>query len=97
LIRSFFGGGGLVLAFGVPVGFVAKLAQDQVESHTGYRLRIDGGTKLSSGCLRATLGKITLVDGSGGKSATSTRWRACGYALASSLIPAGRGSPRWRS
>jgi len=37
----------VVLTLGVPAGFVAKLAQDQVESATGYRLRIDGGTKLA--------------------------------------------------
>jgi AsmA protein len=55
--------GALALAFGVPVGFVAKLAQDQVASHSSYRLRVDGATTLA---LRpsptVTLGKINLVD-----------------------------------
>jgi AsmA protein len=37
----------LGLVFGVPAGFVAKRVQDQIEIRTGYRLRIDGDTKLA--------------------------------------------------
>src|SRR5277367_6487976 len=37
----------LVLAFGVPAGFLTKRMQDQIESGTGHRLRIDGATKLA--------------------------------------------------
>jgi len=35
------------LAFGVPARFLTKLAQDQVESHSTYRFRVDGPTTLS--------------------------------------------------
>ncbi len=53
----------LVLGFGVPAGFVAKLAQDQVEARTGYRLRIEGHTTLA---LRPapilTLGEFSVSD-----------------------------------
>jgi AsmA protein len=33
--------------FGVPAGFLAKRVQDQIEINTGYRLRINGDTKLA--------------------------------------------------
>ena len=60
----------LALAFGVPAGFMVKLAQDRVESHTSYRLRIDGGAKLAfRPSPTVTLGKISLVDAN--NSATS--------------------------
>jgi AsmA protein len=62
----------LVLALGVPAGFVAKLAQDQVESATGYRLRIDGGIELAfQPSPIVTLNNISLVDVTGGSSTTS--------------------------
>jgi AsmA protein len=37
----------LGLVFGVPAGFLAKRVQDQIEINTGYRLRINGDTKLA--------------------------------------------------
>ncbi len=52
----------LGLAFGVPAGFLAKPVQDQIESRTGYRLRIDGDTKLAfRPSPSVTLGRISLL------------------------------------
>jgi AsmA protein len=80
---------GLVLAFGVPVGFVAKLAQDQFESRTGYRLRIDGGAKLAfRPSPMVTLGKISLVDSS--DSATSIAVESVRVSLSLSSLFSGR-------
>jgi len=82
---------GLVLAFGVPVGFLAKLAQDQVEGQTGYRLRIDGATKLAfRPSPTVTLGKISLVDGSGGNSATSITAESVRVSLSLASLISGR-------
>lgn len=54
----------LGLAFGVPAGFLAKPVQDQIESRTGYRLHIDGDTKLAfRPSPSVTLGRISLLDG----------------------------------
>jgi AsmA protein len=53
----------LGLAFGVPAGFLAKRVQDQIESRTGYRLRIDGDTTLAfRPSPTVTLGRISLLD-----------------------------------
>ena len=80
---------GLALAFGVPVGFLAKVAQDHVESGTGYRLRIDGGTKLAfRPSPTVTLGKISLVDGS--NSATSITAESVRVSLSLASLFSGR-------
>ena len=64
----------LGLAFGVPAGFLAGPVQDQIESRTGYRLRIDGDTQLAfRPSPTVTLGRIGLLD-----SATSSS--AAGFA-----------------
>jgi AsmA protein len=61
----------LVLAFGVPAGFLTKRVQDQIESGTGHRLRIDGATKLAfRPSPTVTLGQISLLDAGGSNSAT---------------------------
>jgi AsmA protein len=79
----------LVLAFGVPAGFMAKLAQDQVESRTGYRLRVDGGAKLAfRPSPTVTLGKISLVDG--GSSATSIDAESVRVSLSLASLFSGR-------
>jgi AsmA protein len=81
----------LVLGFGVPAGFVAKLAQDQVEARTGYRLRIEGGTKLSfRPSPTVTLGEVSLRDGSGGHSATSFTARSVRASLSLASLVSGR-------
>jgi AsmA protein len=62
----------LVLAFGIPAGFLAKLAQDQVASRSGYRLRIDGGATLAfRPTPTLTLGNISMVEASRSNSASS--------------------------
>ena len=81
----------LVLGFGVPAGFVAKLAQDQVEARTGYRLRIEGGTKLSfRPSPTVTLGKVSLRDGSGSNSATSFTAQSVRASLSLASLVSGR-------
>jgi AsmA protein len=81
----------LVLAFGVPAAFLAKLAQDQVASHTGYRLRIDGDTKLAfRPSPTVTLGNISLVDGSGSNSATSLAAESVRVSLSLASLVSGR-------
>jgi AsmA protein len=81
----------LVLGFGVPAGFVAKLAQDQVEARTGYRLRIEGGTKLSfRPSPTVTLGEVSLRDGSGSDSATSFTARSVRASLSLASLVSGR-------
>jgi len=55
----------LGLVFGVPAGFLAKRVQDQIEIRTGYRLRIDGDTKLAfRPSPTVTLARISLLLGS---------------------------------
>ena len=57
----------LGLAFGVPAGFLAGPVQDQIESRTGYRLRIDGDTQLAfPPSPTVTLGRISLLDSAAG-------------------------------
>jgi AsmA protein len=61
----------LGLAFGVPAVFLTTRVQDQIESRTGYRLRVDGPTKLAFlPSPTITLDRISLVD-VGSTSATS--------------------------
>ena len=61
----------LGLAFGVPAGFLTKRVQDQIESRTGYRLRIDGDTKLAfRPSPTVTLTRISLLDANGSNAAT---------------------------
>jgi AsmA protein len=84
-------GAALVLGFGVPAGFVAKLAQDQVEARTGYRLRIEGGTKLSfRPSPTVTLDKVSLRDGSGNDSATSFTAQSVRASLSLASLVSGR-------
>jgi AsmA protein len=53
------------LVFGVPAAFLAKRVQDQIEIRTGYRLRIDGDTKLAfRPSPTVTLARISLLLGS---------------------------------
>jgi AsmA protein len=81
----------LVLAFGVPASFLAKLAQDQVASRTGYRLRIDGDTKLAfRPSPTVTLGKISLVDDSGGNSANSFAAESARVSLSLASLVSGK-------
>lgn len=81
----------LVLAFGVPAAFLAKLAQDQVASRTGYRLRIDGDTKLAfRPSPTVTLGNISLVDGGGSNSATSLAAESVRVSLSLASLVSGR-------
>jgi AsmA protein len=81
----------LMLGFGVPAGFVAKLAQDQVEARTGYRLRIEGGTKLSfRPSPTVTLGEVSLRDGSGSDSATSFTAQSVRASLSLASLVSGR-------
>jgi AsmA protein len=81
----------LVLGFGIPAGFVAKLAQDQVEARTGYRLRIEGGTKLSfRPSPTVTLGDVSLLDGSGNDSATSFTAQSVRASLSLASLVSGR-------
>jgi AsmA protein len=61
----------LGLAFGVPAGFLADRVQDQIETHSGYRLRIDGDATLAfRPSPTVMLSRISLRDGSGGNAAT---------------------------
>jgi AsmA protein len=61
----------LGLVFGVPAGFLTKRVQDQIESRTGYRLRIDGDTKLAfRPSPSVTLTRISLLDANGSNAAT---------------------------
>jgi AsmA protein len=59
----------LGLAFGVPA--LTKRVQDQIESRTGYRLRIDGDTKWAfRPSPSVTLTRISLLDADGSNAAT---------------------------
>src|SRR5262249_7278674 len=53
----------LVLIVGVPSGFLTSMIQDRAERATGYRLTIDGTTKVSLWpSLNVTLTDLTLQD-----------------------------------
>ncbi len=81
----------LALVFGVPVGFLAKFAQDQIATKTGYRMRIDGETKLA---LRPeptlTFGRISVYDGSGRSPGTSIVAESARVSLSLASVVAGR-------
>ncbi|AJA59253.1 MULTISPECIES: AsmA family protein [Bradyrhizobium] len=54
---------GLLLVVGIPSGFLATTIASRVESATGYRLSIDGTTKISLWpTLNVTLNELTLQD-----------------------------------
>jgi AsmA protein len=53
----------LLLAIGVPAGFVTQAIQDRVERETGYRLAVSGTTRLGIWpSLNVTLNDITVQD-----------------------------------
>lgn len=53
----------LLLVVGIPSGFLTSTIASRVESATGYRLSIDGSTKISLWpTLNVTLNDLTLVD-----------------------------------
>ena len=54
---------GLLLVIGIPSGFLTTTIASRVESATGYRLSIDGTTKISLWpTLNVTLNDLTLQD-----------------------------------
>ena len=81
----------LALAFGVPAGFLTTRVQDQIESRTGYRLRIDGATKLAfRPSPTVTLERISLLDGSGSASATGFAAESVRVSLSLASLLSGR-------
>jgi AsmA protein len=81
----------LGLAFGVPAGFLAKRVQDQIESGTGYRLRIDGDTKLAfRPSPTVTLTRISLLDGSGSSPGTGFAAESVRVSLSLASLFSGR-------
>ena len=53
----------LLLVVGIPSGFLTSAIQDRVERETGYRLTIDGATKIGVWpSLHVTLNDLTLQD-----------------------------------
>ena len=53
----------LLLVVGIPSGFLTSTIASRVESATGYRLSIDGSTKISLWpTLNVTLNDLTLAD-----------------------------------
>jgi AsmA protein len=81
----------LGLAFGVPAGFLAKRVQDQIESRTGYRLRIDGDTKLAfRPSPTVTLSRISLRDAGGSDSATGFAAESVRVSLSLASLLSGR-------
>jgi AsmA protein len=81
----------LGLAFGVPAGFLAKRVQDQIESRTGYRLRIDGDTKLAfRPTPTVTLGRISLRDAGGSDTATGFAAESVRVSLSLASLFSGR-------
>src|SRR3954463_2085709 len=54
---------GLLLVIGVPSGFMTQQIQERVERETGYKLTINGGTKIGLWpSLNVTLNDVTLQD-----------------------------------
>jgi AsmA protein len=81
----------LALAFGIPAGFLAKIAQDQVASRSGYRLRIDGGATLAfRPTPTLTLGDISVVEASGSNSASSFAAERARISLSFASLLSGR-------
>jgi AsmA protein len=81
----------LGLAVGVPAGFLTTRLQDQIESRTGYRLRIDGATKLAfRPSPTVTLDRISLLDGSGSTSATGFAAESVRVSLSVASLFSGR-------
>jgi AsmA protein len=79
------------LAVGVPAGFLTKLAQDQVESHSTYRFRVDGGTTLAfRPSPTVTLGNINLVDVSGNPTAPTITAERVSVSLSLASLVSGR-------
>ena len=53
----------LLLVIGIPSGFLTSAIQERVERETGYKLAINGGTKIGLWpSLNVTLNDITLQD-----------------------------------
>ena len=81
----------LGLAFGVPAGFLTKRVQDQIESRTGYRLRIDGDTKLAfRPSPTVTLTRISLLDANGSNAATGFAAESVRVSLSLASLFSGR-------
>jgi AsmA protein len=79
------------LVFGVPAGFLAKLAQDQVESQSTYRFRVDGSTTLAfRPSPTVTLGNINLVDVSGNPAAATITAERVSVSLSLASLVSGR-------
>jgi uncharacterized protein involved in outer membrane biogenesis len=81
----------LGLAFGVPAGFLTKRVQDQIESRSGYRLRIDGDTKLAfRPSPTVTLTRISLLDANGSNAATGFAAESVRVSLSLGSLLSGR-------
>ena len=53
----------LLLVIGIPSGFLTSAIQERVERETGYKLTINGGTKIGLWpSLNVTLNDVTLQD-----------------------------------
>ena len=86
----------LLLIFGIPANFLVSAVQGRMETATGYRLRVDGGTTIRfRPSPTVSLRNVTVFNGAGTDSQGHSRLRMFASRCRSPTFCAGTRASPW--